>query len=187
MDTLVQIVAENLKNYRESRNLSLEKLSQATGVSRSMLSQIENGNTNPSISILLKIASGLKMPFTALLKERKSAMQVVDNTHLAPILTDDQKCRVYPLFPFESGKRFEIYYFEMDPGAQRVSEKCLVDQVAEYLFVQQGLLKISVGEHDATIHADQSITFDASRQHAYTNIGNGVSKAIMMLYYPEVY
>ena len=45
METLVQIVAENLKNYRESKNLSLEKLARATGVSKSMLSQIENGNT----------------------------------------------------------------------------------------------------------------------------------------------
>ncbi|GAK58960.1 transcriptional regulator, XRE family protein [Candidatus Vecturithrix granuli] len=187
MDTLVQIVAENLKNYRETRNLSLEKLSQATGVSKGMLSQIENGNTNPSISTLLKIANGLKMSFTALLKERKAPLLVVDNTHAEPILADDQKCRLYPLFPFESGKRFEIYYFEMEPGAHRVSERCLVDHVAEYVFVQQGLLKITVGEHDATVHADQSITFDASRQHEYTNVGNKVIKAIMMLYYPEVY
>jgi XRE family transcriptional regulator, regulator of sulfur utilization len=186
MDTLVHIVAENLKNYRETRNLSLEKLSQATGVSKGMLSQIENGNTNPSLSTLLKIANGLKMPFTALLQERKSTLLIVDNTHMAPVVTDDQKCRLYPLFPFESGKRFEIYYFEMEPGAHRVSEKCLVEQVSEYVFVQQGLLKITVGEHDSTIHADQSITFDASRQHAYTNVGNEVIKAIMMLYYPEV-
>ena len=187
MDTPVQIVAENLKNYRETRNLSLEKLSQATGVSKSMLSQIENGNTNPSISTLLKIANGLKMSFTALLKERKSTMLIVDNTHMEPILADDQKCRLYPLFPFESGKRFEIYYFEMEPGAHRVSERCLVDHVAEYVFVQQGLLKITVGENDSTVHAAQSITFDASRQHEYTNVGNEVIKAIMMLYYPEVY
>ncbi len=110
MDTLVQIVAENLKNYRETRNLSLEKLSQATGVSKGMLSQIENGNTNPSISTLLKIANGLKMSFTALLKEQKAPLLVVNNTHAEPILADDQKCRLYPLFPFESGKRFEIYY-----------------------------------------------------------------------------
>jgi transcriptional regulator with XRE-family HTH domain len=187
MDSLVQIVAENLKNYRVTRNLSLEKLSQATGVSKSMLSQIENGTTNPSISTLLKIASGLKMSFAALLKERKPTMLIVDNTHMEPILADDKKCRLYPLFPFESGKRFEIYYFEMEPGAHRVSERCLVDHVAEYIFVQQGLLKITVGENESTVHADQSITFDASRQHEYTNMGSEVIKAIMMLYYPEVY
>ena len=187
MDTLVQIVAENLKNYRETRNLSLEKLSQATGVSKSMLSQIENGNTNPSISTLLKIASGLKISFAALLKERKSSMLIVDNAHMEPILSDDRKCRLYPLFPFESGKRFEIYYFEMEPGAHRVAEKCLVDHVAEYVFVQQGLLKITVGENNSTVHADQSITFDATQQHEYINVGNKVIKAIMMLYYPEVY
>jgi transcriptional regulator with XRE-family HTH domain len=187
MDTPIQIVAENLKKYRETRNLSLEKLSQATGFSKGMLSQNENGNTNPSISTLLKIANGLKMSFTALLKERKPTMLIVDNTHMEPIVADDQKCRLYPLFPFESGKRFEIYYFEMEPGAHRVSEGCSVDHVSEYVFVQQGLLKITVGEYDSTVHTAQSITFDASRQHEYTNVGNEVIKAIMMLYYPEVY
>jgi transcriptional regulator with XRE-family HTH domain len=187
MDTLVQIIAGNLKKYRETRNLSLEKVSQATGVSKSMLSQIENGNTNPSISTLLKIANGLRMSFTTLLKERKPPMLIVDNTHMEPIVAEDQKYRLYPLFPFESGKRFEIYYFEMEPGTHRVSEGCFVEHAAEYIFVQQGLLKITVGENDSTVHADQSITFDASRQHEYTNMGNEVIKAIMMLYYPEVY
>ena len=186
MDTPVQIVAENLRNYREARNLSLERLSQATGVSKSMLSQIENGTTNPSISTLLKIASGLKMSFTALLKERKPAMLTVDNKQAQPTLADGKKCRLYPLFPFEAGKRFEIYYLEMEPGAHRVSEKCLVDHVAEYVFVQQGVLKITVGENESTVHADQSITFDASQQHRYTNTGNELIKAIMMLYYSEV-
>jgi transcriptional regulator with XRE-family HTH domain len=186
MDTLVQIVAENLKKYRETRNLSLEKLSQATGVSKGMLSQIENGNANPSISTLLKIANGLKMSFTTLLKERKPAIWVVDNTRMEPVLSDDRKCRLFPLFPFESGKRFEIYYLEMEPGARRVSEKCLVDNVAEYVFVQQGLLRITVGGNDSTVRAAQSITFDASRQHEYINVGKETVKAIMMLYYPEV-
>jgi XRE family transcriptional regulator, regulator of sulfur utilization len=187
MDTLVQIVAENLKSYREARNLSLDKLSQATGVSKSMLSQIENGNANPSISTLLKISSGLKMSFTALLKERRPAMSVVDNAQGEPILSEDRETRLYSLFPFEAGNRFEIYYFEMDIGARRVSEKCLVDHVAEYVFVQQGLLKVSVGENDSTVHADQSMTFDASQQHVYTNIGSEMIKATMMLYYPEAY
>lgn len=186
MDILVQIIAENLKNYRETRNLSLDKLSLMTGVSKSMLSQIENGNTNPSISTLLKIANGLKMSFTALLQKRKPDISIVDNTHMEPILADDPRYRLYPLFPFEPDKRFEIYYFEMDLGAHRLSEGHL-DQVTEYIFVQQGDLKITVEENDSTVHADQSITFDASRQHEYTNIGDEMIKAIMMLYYSEAH
>jgi transcriptional regulator with XRE-family HTH domain len=185
MDKLVQTISDNLKNYRETRNLSLDKLSQATGVSKSMLSQIENGNTNPSISTLLKIANGLKMSFTALLNERKPDISIVDNKHMEPIVADAQKYRLYPLFPFDSAKRFEIYYVEMEPGAHLVSDGHL-DDVTEYIFVQQGLLKISLENNDSTVRADQSISFDASRQHAYTNIGKDVIKAIMMLYYSEV-
>jgi transcriptional regulator with XRE-family HTH domain len=186
MDHLVQIISENLKSYRETRKLSLDKLSQATGVSKSMLSQIERGNTNPSISTLLKIANGLKVSFTALLKEQKPGVSIVENTQQEPVLADGKKYRLYPLFPFESGKRFEIYYVEMDPGAHLVSEGHL-EHVSEYIFVQQGELQISVEEHESTVRADQSTTFDASRQHGYTNRGQELIKAIMMLYYSDVY
>lgn len=186
MDNLVQIISENLKNYRETRNLSLDKLAQATGVSKSMLSQIERGKTNPSISTLLKIANGLKVSFTALLQEQKPGLSIVDNTQREPVLADGKKYRLYPLFPFESGKRFEIYYVEMDPGAHMVSEGHL-EHVSEYIFVQQGELQISVEEHRSTVRADQSISFDASRQHGYANRGKTMVKAIMMLYYSDAY
>jgi transcriptional regulator with XRE-family HTH domain len=185
MEKLVQIIAENLKNYRETRNLSLDKLSSATGVSKSMLSQIENGNTNPSISTLLKIANGLKMSFTALLQEQKPDLSILDNTAMEPVLADDPRYRLYPLFPFDAGTRFEIYYVELDPGAHRVSEGHL-DRVAEYVFVQQGVLSITVNGKDSVVRANQSITFDASRQHAYANRGDRVVRAIMMLHYAEV-
>ena len=186
MDHLVQIISENLKNYRETRNLSLDKLSQATGVSKSMLSQIERGNTNPSISTLLKIANGLKVSFTALLKEQKPGLSIVENTQREPVLADGKKYRLYPLFPFESGKRFEIYYVEIDPGAHLVSEGHL-DHVSEYIFVQQGELQIGVENHESPVRTDQSITFDASRQHSYSNTGKDMVKAIMMLYYSDAY
>jgi transcriptional regulator with XRE-family HTH domain len=185
MEKLVQIIAENLKNYRETRNLSLDKLSRATGVSKSMLSQIENGNANPSISTLLKIANGLKMSFTSLLQERKPEMSILDNTAMEPVFADGHRYRLYPLFPFDSGTRFEIYYVEIEPGAHHISEGHL-DRVTEYLFVQQGVLSITVNENASRVQANQSISFDASRQHAYANEGGEVVKAIMLLYYAKI-
>ena len=60
-------IAENLRAMRESRGLSFEQLSDLTGVSKSMLRQIENGKSSPTISTIWKIANGLRVSFTSLL------------------------------------------------------------------------------------------------------------------------
>src|SRR5882724_9421282 len=60
-------VAESLRELRKERRLSLDQLAAASGVSRAALSQIEGSRTNPTLSLLWKIAIGLGVPFQALL------------------------------------------------------------------------------------------------------------------------
>lgn len=60
LENIGHIVAENLKRLREERKLSLDAVAKCSGVSKSMLGQIERGVTNPTISTLWKIANGLK-------------------------------------------------------------------------------------------------------------------------------
>ena len=62
MDTMNQTVATNIKSLREKNKLSMEELSKISGVSKSMLAQIERGDGNPTISTLWKIANGMKVP-----------------------------------------------------------------------------------------------------------------------------
>ena len=65
-DTLIATVARNLKRLRTRQGLSLERLAARSGVSRSMLGQIELARSAPSISILWKVARALGVPFSAL-------------------------------------------------------------------------------------------------------------------------
>src|SRR5688572_9349151 len=62
-------VADNLRERRKDRGMSLDQLAVASGVSRAALSQIETGKGNPSLSVLWKIAVGLQIPFSELLGE----------------------------------------------------------------------------------------------------------------------
>ena len=65
---LNRAVAENIKRIRKSKKLSMERTAELAGVSRSMLGQIERGEANPSVAILGKIASALKVPAEVLLE-----------------------------------------------------------------------------------------------------------------------
>ena len=62
------VIAKNLNRLRNERNLSLGQLAELSGVSKVMLSQIEKGDSNPTVNTIWKIASGLNVPYTAILE-----------------------------------------------------------------------------------------------------------------------
>lgn len=109
MENIGHIVAENLKRLREERKLSLDAVAKSSGVSKSMLGQIERGVTNPTISTLWKIANGLKISFTSLMLRPEADIEIVQRSAIAPFVETDGKYRNYPVFPFDNSRGFEMY------------------------------------------------------------------------------
>ncbi|MDA6151190.1 helix-turn-helix transcriptional regulator, partial [Escherichia coli] len=58
MEEIHLILAKNLKAFRENKKLSLEKVAELTGVSKTMIGQIERGESSPTITTIWKIANG---------------------------------------------------------------------------------------------------------------------------------
>ena len=73
----VAFIGSNLQAIRKERNLSLEKVSQITGVSKAMFAQIERGDSTPTVTTLWKIADGLKVSFSSLITRPQKSMQVI--------------------------------------------------------------------------------------------------------------
>lgn len=75
-------MGKNIKTIREQKKITLDSAAKLTGVSRSMLAQIEKGEVNPTISILWKIANGYKVSFTSLVKyDASSAFNQIGRRH----------------------------------------------------------------------------------------------------------
>jgi transcriptional regulator with XRE-family HTH domain len=182
MDELTRRIARNLAALRGERHYSLDELAALTGVSKSMLRQIEKGSSSPTISTIWKIANGLKVSFTSLVKEEKGAVSVIDNTAGTPIMEKDESYRLFPLFPFEPDRKFESYFVQMRPGA-RLESGGHRGVVEEYIFVTQGTLRLGVGEESFRVERDHSIRFPASGPHSYRNAGRVMVKMIMIIYY----
>jgi XRE family transcriptional regulator, regulator of sulfur utilization len=182
MDNFTLTVAKNLSLIRKEKNFSLDDLSGLTGVSKSMLRQIEKGESSPTISTLWKIANGLKISFTSLVKENQSTVIIINNKMKLPIIEDSTGYRIYPLFPIEHEKGFEFYYVEIDKNVIFKAEGHQ-GNVEEYIFVNSGLLSLTVGEVDYSIKKEQSIRFIATGPHQYANHSEEMVKAIMMIYY----
>jgi XRE family transcriptional regulator, regulator of sulfur utilization len=182
MDNFTLAVAKNLAFLRKEKNYSLDDLSDLTGVSKSMLRQIEKGESSPTISTLWKIANGLKISFTSLIKEDQPTVVILNNKNKLPITSDSPGYRLYPLFPIEHEKGFEFYYIEIDKNVAFKAEGHQ-GNVEEYIFVNTGSLSLTVGEVDYLIKKEQSIRFIATGPHQYSNHSEEMVRAIMMLYY----
>lgn len=182
MEQSVEAVANNLLAIRESRNLSLDQLSDLTGVSKSMLRQIETGRSSPTIAIIWKIANGLKVSFTALLRKPVIEAEVRSFCREKPLTAESDHYRLFPLIPFEPHQSFETYYIEIDPDTVFSGEPH-EGNVYEYVFVFKGRLGITVAGKRFEINENEFLKFQANCPHQYQCIGEKMVAAIMQISY----
>lgn len=167
---LNEILSTNLKQIREERGLSLDKMAEITGVSRSMICQIERGDSSPTLATIFKITNSLKISLSELTSKKRAAINVVDKNEIDPVCEDQERFRAYPLFPFEDGKKFEIFYCEIDVGGKHISE-AHQKGTEEYITVFSGSLAIQAGEKEYTVHSGGFIYFNGDVLHSYANAG----------------
>ncbi|EPG66905.1 XRE family transcriptional regulator [Leptospira semungkisensis] len=166
---ITEVVKENLKLIRHTKGLSLDKLASRCGVSRAMLSQIEQGKSVPTIAVLWKIATGLNVPFSELLKEKGTEGVFLLKAENTKVLYSSSK--VYSsraLFPFIGGRRVEFYELILKPGGIEVAEPHKAG-TTENLVVVQGKLRLRVGDKVVELDAKDSVYFRADVPHEYIN------------------
>lgn len=178
----IDAIANNLRNIRENRSLSLDQLSELTGVSKSMLRQIETGKSSPTIATIWKIANGLRVSFSTLLRKPVVQAEVRSFQGETPLTAAAEHYRLFPLIPFEPQHSFETYYVEIDPGTAFSGEPHK-GHVFEYVFVFKGKLQISVEENSFEIHENEFLQFQANCAHEYKCTGDEMVSAIMQISY----
>lgn len=169
MKNLNLIIGNKLKDIRNKRNLSLDEVAKLTGVSKAMLGQIERGQSNPTVSTLWKIATGLKVSFSLFIDENQEDLKVINQKDITPIIEDDNKMRLYSIFPFDANRSFEIFTIELEPGCNHISTPHN-DGVEEYIIVTEGEIEIDINDNKFVLKKGKSIRFMANKPHTYKNI-----------------
>ena len=182
MDQPVDAISNNLRTLRENRSLSLDQLSELTGVSKSMLRQIETGKSSPTISTIWKIANGLHISFTSLLRTPVVQAEVRSFRDDKPVTAEAEHCRVFPLIPFEPQQSFETYFFELDPNTATRGEPHK-GNVYEYIFLTKGRLRITVAGKRFEICEGEFLQFQANVLHEYECISEETATAIIQISY----
>ena len=177
-----EIVAKNIKAYRKKYKMSLEKLSQQTGVSTSALSEIEKGNTIPSINTVWKITNGLKISFSSLMSEEQASYQLINKAEVTPITEEDGKYKVYPYFPFDQDKSFEFFQVCLEKGAKLDSEPHLAGS-EEYVIVIEGQMELIIDHDHVILEEGDAVRFKSDVPHYYKQRGPKTTQIAMVIYY----
>lgn len=162
------IIGKNLFKIRKQRNYSLDKVAELTGVSKGMLAQIEKGASNPSVTTLWKIAKGLNVSFSYFMEAEEDKIQFAAKKQINPIIEEDGFMKVYPLFPFDSIRKFEVFSIVLEPGCRHFSESHN-DGTEEYIIVTSGTMKLEVGDEQYILQNGDAIRYYADKNHGYIN------------------
>lgn len=168
MDYLSHNISVNLKRIRKSKGMSLDVVSEQTGVSKSMLAQIEKGNANPSIGVLGKIVSGLRLEFNDLIGTPPLDSCLVTVTDTIPIKEMEGQYKVWTCFPYEDNQVVEIYRIDIEPNGIYTSGSH-GEKTREYISVMEGevLIELENGAH--RIAKGDVFRFESDRFHKYSN------------------
>ncbi|WP_174730665.1 helix-turn-helix domain-containing protein [Mesobacillus harenae] len=182
MENIQQNISRNLRAIRKSRGLSLDQTADLTGVSKGMLGQVERGESNPTVTTLWKIATGLQISFSTLIKEEPSGVHIIHQDQIESVMEQGGDYRVYPIFPFDPRKKFEIFTIEIESGCKQDSDKHN-DGVEEYITVISGELELVIGRETYQIPAGSSIRFNANQQHSYHSRSSQMTRFQVVMYY----
>ena len=159
-------LAEAVRRFRAARSWTLDDLAARSGVSRRLVVQIEQGEANPSIGTLLRLADALDVTLTDLVSEQETATLGVRTPSEATELWQGP-AGGRALLEVSRGP-LELWSWTLQPGEGHVSDAHHPGAL-ELVKVRRGTLVLEVGAESVQVKAGHSAWFDASRQHAYRN------------------
>jgi len=176
-----------IRSYRLANSESLQSLADRSGVSRSMISQVESGQKSPTIMILAKLAEAMNISLEDFVKDPKhlSDTQVLNSSkdnivskkgsafvcHQLAIKSSASLADFYQFYFIEHGKTS----FSANPAANSI----------KYLWLEHGVLTIYLSSRKIQLVTGQGVKFDASIPHRFENQYGLLAKGTFLVAYKD--
>ncbi|WP_395066484.1 helix-turn-helix domain-containing protein [Paraburkholderia silvatlantica] len=171
-ETLESLVGVNLARLRAERQLSLDALARASGVSRAMLAQVESARSVPSIKVLCKVAAALKVSVSAFLRRHAvNGFEHLPAERASRLVSADGRYSARALYPEGEPTAAEFHELRIaplhtEPGVRRPPGTTV------NLVVSEGTLEVSVHDRRQLLATGDAIVFDADQPHSLRNPGD---------------
>ena len=166
-DAILSLLPTRLKDARRAKGLSLDAVAKLSGVSRSMVSQIERGESSPTIATLWNLTRALQVDFAGLLEsgDQQDHIEVLRAVDVPKIENIGEGCRIRILSPPEEAGGHEVYDIRFDKGGALTSQPHTRGAV-EQLTVLEGVIKLTSGSATDELSAGDTARYAADIGHA---------------------
>lgn len=175
-------VGATLAALRQAHALSLDELSRRAGVSKSMLSQIERAQANPTVAVVWRLANALGVPIGELLggapQPAAPSVEVVPEHAVPAMRNPDGQCELRILGPIDLAGRFEWYELTVQPGGALVSQAHEPGS-REHLTVLSGALEVTAGASTAKVKHGETARYAVDQPHTLRNPGRTPATALL--------
>jgi transcriptional regulator with XRE-family HTH domain len=179
-DALERVVGVNLARLRAERQLSLDALARASGVSRAMLAQIESARSIPSIKVLSKIAAALKVSVAAFLRRHAiNGIEHLSAERARRVISANGRFSVRALYPDAEPAGTEFHELRIAP-LHSESGVLRAPGTTINLVVSDGTLEVSVQDRRQLLATGDAIVFDADQPHVLRNPGDTETRAFQV-------
>ena len=161
-------LGRRIRELRTERSMTLEALAGRAGVTRSFLSTVERGRSNPSIAVLRAIASALDVPVFMLFTDPHQNVTIVrprDRGRISP----GGSPVTYELLSPDLQRKIEMILMRLEPGAQSALG---MHEGEESAFLLQGHIVVTVGDVEYPMEAGDAIYFNSGLPHFVTSSGS---------------
>ncbi len=178
-----------VRRLRQERRQTLQDLSEASGLSKPLLSQIENGQVIPPLATLLRISKALKVGLHTFFQEEEHAekcllVRAEERRRLPRRAGQGTPAPPYTYHSLSYGKRAkQMEPFLIEFEARQWQEELKVSHEGEeFLFLLEGSLELHYGDQVMTLGPGDSVYYDSSEPHGYIAKGDAPVRAVAVLY-----
>ncbi len=171
-DPASEALCNRVTELRKKKSLTLEQLANASGVSRSMLSQIERGQANPTLAVTYRIAQAFGISIGELVDQPWSSanIEVVHGDDPNNLFRMDKECQIRTLSPLHMEKTIEFYELRLKPGSQLKSAPHF-EGTKELLTITSGDALVFSGTNSRQLKTGDSAHYRGDLEHAIQNNG----------------
>lgn len=167
-------IGDRIKLLRVSQKRTLQEIAEASDLSKSMISKIENNKTVPSVAALVKIAKVLGTTISALLEgdDWLNAIFTTRQKSQDNLTVTDKGYSIYPYASEYHEKKMQPFLFVAKKGEVLPHE--LSHEGEEFIYVVKGKMKMQVGEVDYLLNAGDSLYFNSVQKHGIMPVSDEV-------------
>ena len=180
MDKAATNIALNLSSLRKTKSLSQIQLAKLAGMTRASIAQIESGSSNPSLELLVKLSSCLKISIDELISSPKADCQLIKAADVPVDRRSRSGVILRKLLP-DKIPATDMDELTLESGAVLTGSPH-IEGTREYFTCVRGQIKVAVLGQVYTLNKGDVLAFPGDKPHSYKNDGNTTAQGISVVF-----